>query len=446
MQIQSVDAYQIFDSRGAPTVECRVFLNDGASGLGRVPSGASRGQHEAFELRDHDPSRFGGLSVFNAVANVNSEIAQVLKGRQVFDQALIDQALIELDGTEDKSRLGANAILAASMAVAAAAANSMRIPLYQYLSDDQGTLLPLPEVQIIGGGAHAQWRTDVQDFLLIAVGAGSYQQALEMTSEVYRAAGELLLRRGCRTGVADEGGYWPEFDANEAVLEFLVRAIDTAGFVPGNDCMIALDFAASDLFDGTHYRLALDRRRVTPAEFIEQVCDWCQRYPILSIEDPLADHDWQGWRTLTHRLTGQIQIVGDDLFTTNAQRIRMGIEQGAANAVLIKPNQIGTVSETIDAIRLTQGAGWLPVISARSGETEDAFIAHLAVAMNSGQIKVGSFARGERTVKWNELIRIERSLGGRARFEGKGIFTRLPGARPPSVSTTRSNPDDSTSR
>jgi enolase len=425
MKIRSIDAYQVYDSRGNPTVEARIDLESGAYGRGTVPSGASTGQFEARELRDNDPTRFRGKSVFQAIANIKHEIAPAVLGMDVRDQAALDRKLIELDGTANKSSLGANAILAVSMAAATASAAAQHLPLYKCL--DPGTLLPLPEIQIVGGGAHAHWRTDVQDFLLIAIGAQSFQQVMEITFNVYRAAGDLLARRGALYGVADEGGYWPEFPANEAVLEFMTEAISAAGYNPGVDAAISLDIAASDLYDPqtNRYSFRLENRSFTPAQFAQLQIGWCNQYPIVSIEDPMADTDWEGWGTIASALRHRIQLIGDDLFTTNLDRIRTGIEAKSANAVLIKLNQIGTVTETLAAIELTQQAGWNPVISARSGETEDGFIAHLAVATNAGQLKVGSFTRGERMAKWNEVVRIEQELGAKARFIGRSILDRL---------------------
>ena len=427
MKITSLSACQVFDSRGNPTLEAEVALENGMRGRGLVPSGASTGQFEALELRDGDPKRFRGKSVFKAIANVHEIIAPVLRGRDGFDQAGLDQAMIELDGTPNKSRLGANAILAVSMAAAQAAATARGEPLFVSLGQGRGTLLPLPEIQIFGGGAHANWRTDVQDFLLMATGARSYAGVMEMTHNVYHAAGDLLKQRGKYFGVADEGGYWPDFKTNEEPLQLLVEAIELAGYRPGHDAAISLDIAASDLFDEQTdtYHFALERKDFSTAEFAALLTDWCTRYPIISIEDPMADTDWVGWQMIFKALGQRVQVIGDDIFTTNPQRIRAGIEKGIANAVLIKLNQIGTVTETIAAIRLTQEAGWLPVISARSGETEDAFIAHLAVATNAGQLKVGSFSRSERMAKWNEVARIERELAGRARFLGGDIFRKM---------------------
>lgn len=416
MKIQSVSAFQIYDSRGFPTVEAEVVLENGMTGRGIVPSGASTGQFEALELRDKDASRFRGKSVFKAIGNIEREIAPAVIGRDPVDQRGLDEALITLDGTPDKSRLGANAILAVSMASANAAAAAQGLPLFRSLGD--GTVLPLPEIQIIGGGAHANWRTDVQDFLLIANGAKSYAETLEITFNVFHAAGDLLKERGSYFGVADEGGYWPEFRTNEEVLETFVTAIERAGYTPGVEASISLDIAASDLFDekSGQYRFRLEDRSFDCDAFADLMIGWCRKYPIISIEDPMADTDWAGWKKVHAAIGDKVQLIGDDLFTTNISRITKGIAENLANAVLIKLNQIGTVTETIDAIRVTQQAGWNPVVSARSGETEDAFISHLAVATNAGQLKVGSFSRSERMVKWNEVLRIARSLGDKATF------------------------------
>lgn len=427
MKIASIDAFQIYDSRGIPTIEVEVQLADGSLGHGLVPSGASTGQFEALELRDGEKSYLRGKSVLIAIENVRHKLAPALLGMDAFDQGSLDRRMIELDGTANKSRLGANAILGVSMAAAWAAATSRRQPLYSCLGGGDGTLLPLPEIQIFGGGAHADWRTDIQDFLVIATGAKTYKETLEMTSNTYHAAGDILKERGKIYGLADEGGYWPEFSTNEEVLEVLIAAIEKAGYQPGRDLSISLDIAASDLFDERAgvYHFRLENRTFTPAEFSDLMIDWCRRYPIVSIEDPAGDNDWEGWAKIRAALGSRVQLVGDDLFATNPARIREGITRGAANAVLIKPNQIGTVTETLEAVRLTQTAGWLPVVSARSGETEDAFISHLAVATNAGQLKVGSFARSERMVKWNEILRIERKLGARARFIGAGLYAQL---------------------
>jgi enolase len=352
----------------------------------------------------------------------------VLQGADVLDQQSLDQKLIELDGTPNKSRLGANALLPVSMAIASAAAAERGRPLHADLCQGEGTLLPVPEIQIVGGGTHANFRTDVQDFLLIALGARTFDEVMEITHNVYHAAGDIFRQRNQDCGIADEGGFWPAFERNEDGLVLLVDAIRSAGYTPGRDAAIALDVAASSLYDGNtrRYRFGLEQREFTSSQLISLISDWCSRFPIVSLEDPLADTDTDGWKEITRELGGRIQIVGDDLFTTDEKRIRAGIDRGLANSVLIKLNQIGTVTETIRAIRFTQSAGWQPIISARSGETEDTFIAHLAVSTDAGQIKVGAFARGERMAKWNELLRIRRDLGARAtfrRFRDAGPFS-----------------------
>ena len=421
MKITQVSALQIFDSRGNPTLEAHVRLENGVVGRGLVPSGASTGQFEALELRDGG-SRFRGKSVLHAIANVEGEIADSVIGRDVLDQVEIDRAMIKLDGTDKKSRLGANAILGVSMAVASAAAEAQGIPLFRSLGD--GDLLPLPEIQLLGGGAHANWRTDIQDFMIIAVGAKSYPATLEMTHDVYHAAGDILDERGLRFGLADEGGFWPQFQSNEEAFEICLRAIERAGYTPGEDIALSLDIAASDLFDGERYCFRSEARIFDPDTFANLMIEWTERYPIISLEDPLADTELDSWRQLNQAIGNRVQLIGDDLFTTNPSRIAQGIDEGLANAVLIKLNQIGTVTETLEAIRSTQQAGWIPVVSARSGETEDAFIAHLAVATNAGQLKVGSFARSERMAKWNEVLRIEGELGSSARFIGAELFSK----------------------
>lgn len=424
MTITALQALQIFDSRGNPTVEVEVTLSNGMKGRGLVPSGASTGRHEACELRDRDPARFRGKSVFRAVENVEGEIAREIVGRDVLDQSGLDAALIALDGTPNKSRLGANAILGTSMAVAQAAAVARGVPLYESLGNGTGTVLPLPEIQIFGGGKHAHGRIDLQDFMIVATAARSYEETLEVTHNVFHAAGDLMRERGLLAGVADEGGYWPLFKRNEDALETMVAAIERAGYTPGSDVAISLDIAATDLFRDGSYTLGLEGARYSSLEFAELVMGWMEKYPILSIEDPMAEDDWRGWKHLRSAIGHHCQLIGDDLFTTNLARIERGIAEGSANAVLIKLNQIGTVTETIAAICRTQQAGWLPVISARSGETEDAFIAHLAVATDAGQLKVGSFSRSERMAKWNEVLRIQRHLGSRARFIGSNLFAQ----------------------
>lgn len=425
MKIRLVDAFQIYDSRGNPTLEAEVVLENGVRGRGLVPSGASTGQFEALELRDGDPKIFRGRSVFQAIENVRKVLGPAVVGREVADQAGIDAAMIALDGTPDKSRLGANAILGISLAVADASARAQGIPLHAVLGP--GTTLPFPEIQILGGGAHADGCIDIQDFMAMATGANSYQEALTMTFQVYHAAGDILRERGLLRGLADEGGFWPEFRSNEEAFEIFLRAVERAGYTPGQEVSLSLDVAASDLYDeksGT-YSLRSENRRFDGDAWQELLSGWCRKYPVLSIEDPCADTDHEGWKKFFQTWGEKIQIVGDDLFTTNPARIRDGIRDQLANSVLIKLNQIGTVTETLEAIRLTQQAGWAPLVSARSGETEDAFIVHLAVATDAGQLKVGSFARGERMAKWNEGIRVGRQLGSMAKFFGAQALAPL---------------------
>lgn len=425
MKIERIEAFQIYDSRGNPTVECVVSLENGAVGAGLVPSGASTGRNEALELRDGDPGRLRGNSVYTAIGNIENVIAPRILGADVFAQEDIDRALCELDGTTNKSRLGANAILAVSMAVADAAAAAKQVPLFESLGDGLGNLLPLPQIQLFGGGAHSAWRTDIQDFLVVPLGASSYPHALEMTHNVYHAAGEWLRKQNKYCGVADEGGYWPDFENHQQVLDAIIECIELAGYTAGPDMAIALDIAAGELYSGSSYRFSLENKSFTTEALLKLLVDWCSNYPIISLEDPFSDRDRGGWEMLYGEVASSIQLIGDDLFTTNPEQIKRGAEHPLANAVLIKPNQIGTVSETLAAIRCTQEVGWRPIVSARSGETEDVFISHLAVATNAGQIKVGSFARSERMAKWNELLRIERCLKDNARFRGKQIFEPL---------------------
>lgn len=427
MNIASIDAFQIFDSRGNPTIEAEVTLDSGIRGSASVPSGASRGRFEALELRDQDPLKFQGLSVYKAIKNINTEIREALTGSAVDNQQAIDQQLISLDGTENKSRLGANAILAVSMAVARAAANSINLPLFQSLGKGRGRLLPLPEIQMIGGGAHSGGRIDIQDFMIICNGANSYAECLEMSFNVYKHCGRILMERNLLAGLADEGGYWPEFDTNEAAFDIIMEAIEAAGYLPGKDVSFSLDIAGSELFAEGRYQLKLENRSLSPLAFFNLMRQWCSDYPILSLEDPFSEDDRDNWAKLTQEVGSKINIIGDDLFTTRIDKVKDGVTNGLANSVLIKLNQIGTVTETLECIKYTQEAGWLPVISGRSGETEDPFISHLAVATNAGQLKLGALARSERTAKWNEILRIERSLGDKARFLGARLFDRVPG-------------------
>jgi len=406
---------RVWDSRGRPTVEAEVRLADGSVGRAIAPAGASTGSGEAIDLRDGGSS-FGGLDVVRAIGSVNGPIRAALQDLDASDQALVDRALIDLDGTEQKSRLGGNATIAVSMATAHAVAVSRGQPLWRYLAGGHDPVIPLPQIQIFGGGAHAARRVDVQDFMVICRGARDFCQALEWTAEIYRAAGTLMQETGRLAGVADEGGYWPVFDSNEAALDTLVQAIERAGFRPGEQVAIALDVAASEFGGDGRYRLALDEREIERGEMIEMLEGWMARYPILSIEDPLGEDDEEGLVEFTARAGRVAQIIGDDYLVTNADRVRRGIRVGACNALLVKPNQAGTLTETRAALEAAREAGWGTIVSARSGETEDVTIAHLAVGWGAGQLKVGSFARSERMAKWNEVLRIEESLGDAAAF------------------------------
>ena len=416
-RIVSVRGRRIWDSRGRPTVEAEVALEGGARGRGMAPAGASRGRNEATDLRDGGPT-FGGYGVAQAVANLNGPIASSLVGLDARDQESVDATLCTLDGTSTKSRLGGNATVAASMAVLQASAAAENLPLWAYLAGQQDVCLPLPEIQIFGGGAHAGRRVDIQDFMVMPVGAQSFDEALVMCAEVYRHAGSLMEEQGRRTGVADEGGWWPEFDSNEEALSTLARAIEAAGYRNG-EVAISLDIAASEFGANQRYRLRLEARELGRDEWLEVLMGWVARYPILSLEDPVAEDDTEGMRTLTQMLGDRVQIVGDDFLVTNAARVDSAAARGACNALLVKPNQAGTITEAWRALKAAHRHGWSAIVSARSGETEDVTITHLAVGWNSGQLKVGSFARSERMAKWNEGLRIEEALGGRARFAGR---------------------------
>jgi enolase len=412
--IDRVHAREILDSRGRPTVEVDVQCRGGALGRASVPSGASTGRHEAVEVRDGDPARHGGKGIRKAVAQVRDLIGPRLCGLPADDQALIDRTLCELDGTPDKSRLGANAVLGASLACARAAAASRGLPLWRYLDADGRARLPLPMVNLISGGLHAGGNLDFQDFLLLPVGARSYSEALEMTTAVYRALGGLLTERGFEgVLVGDEGGFGPRLHGNEQAVETVLEAVARAGLTPGKDASLAIDVAGSHFYRDGRYHLRADGGVILDADgMIDLLTQWADAYPVWSIEDGLAEDDWDGWRALTARLGGRVQLIGDDLFATNPDRLRRGVASGAANAVLVKVNQIGTLTEALEVVRLARGAGYRAVISARSGETEDAFLADLAVATGAGQIKVGSVARGERLAKYNQLLRIEEEMGG----------------------------------
>ena len=404
--INSVIARRVWDSRGRPTVEVEIGTNSGAWGRGIAPAGASRGSAEAIDLRDGG-SAHAGMDVQQALRGIREEITPLLVGREVVDQAGIDQCLIELDGTPNKSRLGGNAMIATSLAVLQAAAASQRQPLWRYLAGDVPVALPIPQIQIFGGGAHAGRRVDVQDFMVIALGATSFQQALEMTSEVYLAAGRLMASRHGVKGVADEGGWWPDFTSNEEALDVLVQSIEAAGYAPGTEVGIALDIASSEFGREGRYHLALDGRTLDSSAWTDVLLGWLDKYPIVSIEDPLAEDDAQGLVEFTRQAGGRVQIVGDDFLVTNAAKVAQAAAQGACNAVLIKPNQAGTVTETHAALLAARKHGYATIVSARSGETEDTAIVDLSTGWNAGQLKVGSFSRSERMAKWNAAIRLE---------------------------------------
>jgi enolase len=423
-KIRSVRAREILDSRGNPTVEVDATLESGAIGSAKVPSGASTGIYEAIELRDGDKSRYQGKGVLKAIANVNETIAKKISGMAADDQRALDETLIELDGTPNKSKLGANATLGVSLAVAHAAAAEASLPLYRYLGGEGARLLPVPLFNILNGGRHAEGSTDFQEFMAAPVGAPTFAEALRMGSEVYHALFGLLHDRGLPTTVGDEGGFAPPLPNNEAAIELIVQAIERAGHRPGDDIAIALDPATSELEKDGRYVLAREGRTLESEGLVELWEEWCGKYPIVSIEDGMAQGDWAGWRMLTERIGSSVQLVGDDIFVTNVERIRRGIEEKAANSVLIKLNQIGTLTETLDAIEEARQAGWTCVISHRSGETEDTTIADLAVATGAGQIKTGAPARGERTAKYNRLLRIEGELGEKARYAGRDILKR----------------------
>jgi enolase len=422
--IAAVRARQILDSRGQPTVEVEVRLASGAVGRAAVPSGASTGTHEALELRDGDPQTFGGKGVLKAVANVEDELAGALAGRDASDQDGIDRTMIELDGTATKSRLGANAILGCSLAVAQAAAADAGLPLYRYLGGARAHLLPVPLMNIVNGGKHADNTVDLQEFMIAPVGARSFAEGLRMGAEVYAALKSVLVERGLGTGVGDEGGFAPDLAHNRDALDVIVAAIERAGYAPGEDVALALDPAATELYRDGAYVLAGEGRRLSAEELVDYWAELVERYPIVSIEDGMAEEDWDGWRLLTERLGDRVQLVGDDLFVTNVARLEQGIARGVANAILIKPNQIGTLSETLAAMEAASRGGYASIVSHRSGETEDTFIADLAVATGAGQIKTGAPSRGERVAKYNQLLRIEERLGPAGRYGGRSALAR----------------------
>ena len=423
--IDTIKAREVLDSRGEPTLEVEVRLAGGEIGRALVPSGKSTGTHEALELRDGDPSRFGGRGVLKAVGHVNSRIAPEIAGMSALDQESVDRAMLALDGTPDKSRLGANAILGVSLATAHAAASYKGIPLYVHLNQGSAPLLPVPMFNILNGGQHATDSTDFQEFMVVPAGARSYSEALRMGAEVYHALKRLLIDRGLSTNVGDEGGFAPALPSNRAAIEVVNDAIQAAGYRPGEDCFIALDAAASEFYKDGEYVLERENITLGSRPMTEYYTRWAIDYPIISIEDGLAEDDWEGWERLTFKVGDRVQVVGDDLYATNLQRLAQGIDQGASNAILVKPNQVGTLTETLEVVRAAREAGWGTVISHRSGETEDTTIADLAVATGAGQIKAGAPARSERVAKYNRLLRIEEELGPRARYAGMEAFSHL---------------------
>ncbi|MBS5934436.1 MAG: phosphopyruvate hydratase [Clostridiales bacterium] len=424
LEIEKVIGREIIDSRGNPTVEAEVYLVDGTIGRGAAPSGASTGEFEALELRDGDKNRFGGKGVSRAVENINSIINDVLCGMDASDTYAIDRAMIEADGTKDKSKLGANAILATSIACARAAAISLDIPLYRFLGGVNGNRLPVPMMNIINGGAHAANTVDVQEFMIMPAGAASFKEALRWCTEVFHALGALLKSKGLATGVGDEGGYAPDLASDEEAIEIILEAVRIAGYEPGKDFVLAMDAASSEWKTGTkgEYLLPKSGKKFTSAELVEHWKKLCEKYPIYSIEDGLDEEDWDGWKHMTEELGDKIQLVGDDLFVTNTERLQKGISMGCSNSILIKLNQIGSVSETLEAIKMAHKAGYTAISSHRSGETEDTTIADLAVALNTCQIKTGAPSRSERVAKYNQLLRIEEELGAAAIYPGFGAF------------------------
>ena len=423
--ITDVYAREIMDSRGNPTVEVEVYLEDGTIGRAAVPSGASTGQFEAVELRDGESPRYLGKGVLQAVANVNDIIGPAILGFDASEQVAIDRIMIELDGTPNKAKLGANAILGVSMAVARAAAESYDLPLFQYLGGTNAKELPVPMMNILNGGAHADNNVDIQEFMIMPIGASSFMEALRYCAEVYHTLKGVLKAKGLATGVGDEGGFAPNLGSNEEALQVITEAIEKAGLVVGEDIVFAIDAASSEFYKDGKYHLAGEGKVKTAAEMVEYYAELCEKYPIYSIEDGLAEEDWEGWRLLTDRLGKTVQLVGDDLFVTNTERLSRGIKEDTANAILIKVNQIGTLTETFDAIEMAKRAGYTAVISHRSGETEDSTIADIAVAVNAGQIKTGAPARSERVAKYNQLLRIEDMLAETAQYRGSDVFYNI---------------------
>jgi enolase len=421
--ISAITGFEILDSRGNPTVAAEVVLADGARGFAASPSGASTGSREALELRDGDPKRYFGKGVTKAVGNIDREIASSLVGRDANDQAALDQRMIDLDGTPTKSRLGANAILAVSIAAAKAAAQSAGVPLYQRIGGTRSLRMPVPMMNIVNGGAHADNNVDMQEFMILPVGAPSFSEALRWGVEVFHTLKGVLKCRGMSTSVGDEGGFAPNLPSNEAALEAIVQSIEKAGYRPGHDIWLGLDTASSEFYKNDRYDLASEDKRLTSAEFIDYLAKWVDRYPILTIEDALAENDWDGWKLLTEKLGKRVQLVGDDLFVTNTTILKEGIDKGVANSILIKLNQIGTLTETLAAIAMADAAGYTSVISHRSGETEDTTIADLAVCTAAAQIKTGSLCRSDRVAKYNRLLRIEHDVGSAAVYAGRSAFS-----------------------
>jgi enolase len=422
--IEHVQGREILDSRGNPTVEVEVVLSDDARGRAAVPSGASTGSREALELRDGDKARYGGKGVLQAVENVNEIINRELVDRNVFQQAELDQLLIDLDGTPDKKKLGANAILGTSLAIARAAAAALNQPLYRYLGGVNATVLPVPLMNIVNGGAHADNNVDIQEFMIVPVGAYSFSEALRWGAEIFHTLRDVLAERGLSTSVGDEGGFAPNLKSNAEAIELILHAVEKAGYNTTDQVKLALDVAATEFYANGRYALSGEGKTLDREQMIALLAGWSRQYPILSIEDGMAEGDWEGWKQLTDAIGGQTQLVGDDVFVTNPAILREGIEKGVANSILVKLNQIGTLSETLSAIKLAQQAGYTTIISHRSGETEDTFIAELAVAVNAGQIKTGSLCRSERIAKYNQLLRIEQELGPVAHYAGQSAFRR----------------------
>jgi len=424
-KIVDIKAREILDSRGNPTLEAEVVLESGAMGSAMVPSGASTGEREAIELRDGDKTRYLGKGVLNAVANVNGEIRDAIVGMEAADQAAIDSKMIELDGTDNKARLGANALLSVSLAVAHAAAKEAGVPLYRYLNKSGEFVMPVPMMNIINGGSHADNSVDLQEFMILPVGAPSFREAIRYGAEVFHNLAKVLKGKGLATTVGDEGGFAPNLSSNEEAIAVILEAIEKAGYIPGRDICLGLDAAASEYFEDGIYNLASENKTYTSEQMADFFVDWVNKYPIISIEDGFDENDWDGWKLMTEKLGGRVQLVGDDLFVTNPKILAQGIEKGIANSILIKVNQIGTLTETLAAIDMAHAAGYTAVVSHRSGETEDTTIADLAVATGTGQIKTGSLSRSDRVAKYNRLMKIEEALGDQARYAGRSAFKKF---------------------